>query len=266
MFMFSLTLWIARRRPRADGDTGGRDGKVLITATSICAGDDTSRRIVGRSVGSPPVSWLRRPGVRVGEAVAVVGGAVLLTGSWVVVAVAGHVPAWEARVFGDVNDLPGWLWTPLRVPMQLGSFVGSLLVVAATALVSRNVRLTLAALLASQAAFWTAKGVKDLARRGRPDALLADVHLREDAGGFGYLSGHAAVAFSLAAVLAPEVPARWQLALVVAAVVVAVARVYAGVHLPLDVVGGAGLGLLCGTLARWALGLGGEGLAPRDQM
>jgi membrane-associated phospholipid phosphatase len=36
--------------------------------------------------------------------------------------------------------------------------------------------------------------------------------------------------------------------------------VYAGAHLPLDVVGGAGLGLLLGTLSRWALGLGGEGL------
>jgi hypothetical protein len=34
-------------------------------------------------------------------------------------------------------------------------------------------------------------------------------------------------------------------------------------HLPLDVVGGAGLGVLCGTLSRWAFGLGGEGLPPR---
>jgi len=31
----------------------------------------------------------------------------------------------------------------------------------------------------------------------------------------------------------------------------------------LDVVGGAGFGLLLGTLARWAFGLGGEGLPPR---
>ena len=43
----------------------------------------------------------------------------------------------------------------------------------------------------------------------------------------------------------------------------AVARVYAGAHLPLDVIGGAGLGLLAGTFSRWAFGLGGEGLPPR---
>jgi membrane-associated phospholipid phosphatase len=50
--------------------------------------------------------------------------------------------------------------------------------------------------------------------------------------------------------------------LVAVAVVVGVARIYAGVHLPLDVVGGAGM-LLCGTLSRWLFGLGGEGLPPR---
>jgi undecaprenyl-diphosphatase len=46
--------------------------------------------------------------------------------------------------------------------------------------------------------------------------------------------------------------------------IVGFARIYSGAHLPLDVVGGAGLGLLSGTLARWALGLGGEGLPPRE--
>jgi membrane-associated phospholipid phosphatase len=45
--------------------------------------------------------------------------------------------------------------------------------------------------------------------------------------------------------------------------VVGFGRIYGGVHLPLDVVGGAGIGLLFGTLTRWALGLGGEGLPTR---
>ena len=68
------------------------------------------------------------------------------------------------------------------------------------------------------------------------------------------------VAFALAAVLAPSLPRAWRAVFIALAVTVAFGRVYAGVHLPLDVVGGAGLGLLCGTLARWAFGLGGEGL------
>ena len=90
--------------------------------------------------------------------------------------------------------------------------------------------------------------------------MLADVKLRENASGVGYVSGHTAVAFALAAVLAPSLPRGWRPVVFAVASVVAFARVYSGAHLPLDVVGGAGLGLLCGTLLRWAFGLGGEGL------
>jgi undecaprenyl-diphosphatase len=71
------------------------------------------------------------------------------------------------------------------------------------------------------------------------------------------------VAFALAAVLAPSLPRRWRPVAFGLATVVAAARVYAGAHLPLDTIGGAGLGLLAGTLSRWAFGLGGEGLPPR---
>jgi membrane-associated phospholipid phosphatase len=206
----------------------------------------------------------RRPRVRIGEAVTVVGGAALLAGSWVVVAIAAHVPGWEAHTFEAVNDLPGVLWPLLWIPMQLGSFVGSLVVVTITAVLTRNIRLALAALVASQVAFWTAKSIKHVVRRGRPEALLRHVELREHAGGLGYISGHAAVAFALAAAIAPSVPLRWRVAIYSCAGAIALARVYAGVHLPLDVIGGVGFGLLCGTLARWAFGLGGEGLAPRE--
>src|SRR4051794_1847064 len=147
--------------------------------------------------------------------------------------------------------------------MQVGSLGGSLVVVALTGVVSRNARLTAAALLASQVAFWTAKGIKDLARRGRPEALLRNIHVREHASGLGYVSGHTAVAFALAAAIGPSVPSAWHPLIAAVAVLVGVAGVYAGVHLPLDVVGGAGIGLLCGILSRWALGLGRVGLPPR---
>ncbi len=129
---------------------------------------------------------------------------------------------------------------------------------------SRSPRLTLAALVASQLAFWLSKMVKTTVSRGRPEALLVNVHLREHAHGLGYVSGHSAVAFALAAVLVPSLPRVWQPVAWVVAALVAVARVYAGVHLPLDVVGGAGLGLLLGTFSRWAFGLGGEGLPVED--
>jgi glycosyltransferase 2 family protein len=49
----------------------------------------------------------------------------------------------------------------------------------------------------------------------------------------------------------------------VLAAVVAGGRVYAGAHLPLDVVGGIGVGVVAGAAARWVLGLGGVGVPPR---
>jgi undecaprenyl-diphosphatase len=181
----------------------------------------------------------------------VIGGTAVLCGTWVAVKRAGTVPAWEERVFRRVNGLPDALWPLVWAPMQLGSVAGSLGVVTLTWVVRRDRRLRLAALGASQGAWWAGKVVKVLVSRGRPGALLTDVDVRETASGLGFLSGHAAVAFALASVLTPSVPKRWRPAPFAAAAAVAFGRVYAGAHLPVDVMGGAGLGVLSGGTARW---------------
>ena len=190
-------------------------------------------------------------------------GALLLAGSWLVVAARDHVPALEVRVFDALNGLPGFIWPIVWLPMQVGSFIVSLIAAVVTFIISRDWRLSAATLLAGQAAFWGAKSVKHIVLRARPNVLLTEVHLHERASGLGYVSGHSAVAFALGAVLGPSLPRRWQPLAIVVPIVVAFARVYGGAHLPLDVVGGAGLGLLVGTLSRWVFGLGGEGLARR---
>ena len=85
-----------------------------------------------------------------------------------------------------------------------------------------------------------------LVDRGRPGDLLDDVQIRESGlHGQGYVSGHAAIAFAVATVLTPAAvrAAGGWLPFTLAAVV-AFARMYYGAHLPLDVVGGAGLGIL----------------------
>jgi glycosyltransferase 2 family protein len=202
--------------------------------------------------------------VQPAEVVLVLGGAALLVVSWVIVAAGGHVPAAERWTFEVINGLPDALWPIVWTPMQLGSLAGALVVVLVIQVVGRNVRLTVAALTAGLVAWWSAKGVKAFVSRARPGALLNDVRLHEHASGLGYVSGHSAVAFALAAVVAPSVPSRWRPAVFALAALVAFARVYAGAHLPLDSIGGAGLGLLVGTLSRWAFGLGGEGLPPRE--
>ncbi|MCU1427909.1 MAG: hypothetical protein JWL83_1909 [Actinomycetia bacterium] len=197
------------------------------------------------------------------EVVAVLGGSVVLAGSWIVVVVNHDVPGWEQAIFERVNNLPDALWPVVWGPMQLGSLAGSLVVVVVTFVVTRQRRLTLTALGGSQVAWWSAKAVKALVARGRPSALLVDVKRREQATGVGYVSGHAAVAFALATVVAPSIPRAWRPGAFGLASVVAFARLYSSAHLPLDAVGGAGLGVLSGTVFRWAFGLGGEGLPVR---
>lgn len=186
------------------------------------------------------------------EALAAAGGGALLAGTWVT-ATGGGVPAWEAHVFHWVNDLPAGLWGFLRVPMQLGSLAGSLGVVAVTAVATRDRRLAGATFVASEAAYWGAKVVKEIVARPRPTLLLHGVHLHERATGFGYLSGHTAVAVALTTTLVPSLPNTAKAGAIALAVIVGFARIYSGAHLPLDVVGGAGLGILCGLAARRAL-------------
>jgi undecaprenyl-diphosphatase len=105
--------------------------------------------------------------------------------------------------------------------------------------------------------------VKYRVGRGRPHQLLPDVRVRERTTGLGYLSGHSAVAFALATVVAPELPGRWRVVPFTLALGTGFGRVYAGAHLPLDVAGGVGLGILAGVAARWGLGLGGVGVPAR---
>jgi undecaprenyl-diphosphatase len=74
-----------------------------------------------------------------------------------------------------------------------------------------------------------------------PHALIAVPH----SGSFP--SGHAATSFACATVLAAFAP-RLAPGFVVLACAIAFSRVYVGVHYPLDIVGGAALGVLVGLL------------------
>lgn len=164
-----------------------------------------------------------------------------------VVALRRDVPAAEVGLMRSLARGPGWLEPPLVTVMQLGTLallpaVG-LLCWAAT----RRPAGFLAALVAGLAADLLAGRIKDAVGRGRPAALIEGFHPRETATGAGFVSGHTAVAFAVAAVLAGLLPARRAWIAWTLAALVGVARVHVGVHLPLDVVGGAALGVAVGT-------------------
>ena len=183
----------------------------------------------------------------------VIGGSVLLLSA--IPVHANSISAGEKSVFEAVNDLPSGIYpVPAWIFMQLGNF----LVVPATtlvALVARRVRLAATIAVAGLSTYVLAKVVKHFVERGRPSRFVPDLHIRGAAAhGLGYVSGHVAVISALAVAAWPYLGRRGRIAVVALAGIVGLLRVYVGAHLPLDIVGGIGLGVACGGLARLLLG------------
>jgi undecaprenyl-diphosphatase len=178
---------------------------------------------------------------------------------------ADRVGAAETDAFRLVNDLPSLPFPVVWVPMQLGN----LLVVPAAvlaALALRRYRLAGGLALAGAGVYVLAKVVKRFVERGRPSDLLDEVVVRGAAPhGLGFVSGHIAVVTSLAFVAWPWLPRWGRWAAGAAVVAVFLARMYVGAHLPLDMVGGAALGLAVGALVRLLLGVPARAPDPADE-
>jgi membrane-associated phospholipid phosphatase len=149
----------------------------------------------------------------------------------------------EAQAFRAVNGLPGSLYGPVWAVMQLGT-LGAAPAAAGVALLAHD-RALAGRLLAAGTGTWAlSKLVKQMVRRPRPAALVSGARTRgRDASGLGYLSGHAGVAAALGTAVFPRLGASGRAVVAAAVPIVGLSRIYVGAHLPLDVAGGAGLGL-----------------------
>ena len=157
----------------------------------------------------------------------------------------------EQEAFRLLNNLPDRLYRPAWPVMQLGALAAAP-ATAGVALVAGKRGLAGRLLGGGTVAWGLAKVVKRVVRRGRPRALLPAVRTRgQEATGLGYLSGHAAVAAALTAAAWPELGTAGRRTAAGLASAVGLSRIYVGAHLPLDVAGGAALGLLVD--GAWAL-------------
>lgn len=174
-------------------------------------------------------------------------GGALFVGS-LIEARGGRLPPYEERIFRGVNGASDRLRLPVRAIMQAGTFATVPAVSVIALLVGRR-RLATSLLASGTIAWLGAKAAKPLAGRARPEAVLGDVKVREGiTGDLGWVSGHMAVSTTLACVGSEAVP-RWARPLLLAvAGVTGAGRMYIGAHLPHDVVGGAGLGMMISAL------------------
>jgi glycosyltransferase 2 family protein len=209
--------------------------------------DGTPRPRVGRGWGG-----LRSARRHPGDVLRVLLGS-LVAAAGALAAHRGHVFAFDANLFRLVNQLPDLLGQPLLVVMQLG-VVGAIPVVAAVTLAARRPRLARDLALSGGLAWVLAKVVKDMVGEARPLALLQGVVVRAVHTGLGYPSGHVAVAAALATAAGPWLPRPARRAAWWAVWLVALGRMYAGAHLPLDVVGGAALGWAAAAAVHLVLG------------
>lgn len=193
------------------------------------------------------------------DAWAVLGGLVVLAVCMFIVR-SGEVGSVEEAVFHAINGLPDFLQAPVWL-LQLPGILVFPLLVALVALLLRRYRLAAAmALSVPIKLLLERRVVKVLVERQRPGTSVSDAILRDASPtGLSFPSGHAVLAFALAGLLAPYLGRNGKLVVYTLAALNGVARIYLGAHNPLDIVGGAGLGIAIAGALNLVFGVPAQG-------
>jgi membrane-associated phospholipid phosphatase len=171
---------------------------------------------------------------------------------------AGAV-SWDVSLFRTLNQVPAAaasVLTPLS-HLFLPAGIIAVVVLLAVYVVARNRSvLPVATGAAAAGTAWAlAHAAKAIADRPRPYEVMADAVLRQQpAHGTSFPSSHTAVTLAVVIALVPFLARPLAAAGIAYAVLVGWSRVYLGVHYPLDILGGAGIGMTAGGVILLALG------------
>ena len=211
----------------------------------------------------------RVPGARAAGLLA--GRGAVVVGASAVVLKAGAT-GWDLSLFRFLNEVPpaaASVLTPLvHLFLPIGIVIAVVLTAGYVVAWTRSV-LPLAAGAAAAGATWAlANAAKVIANRPRPYQVVADAVLRQPpAHGTSFPSSHTAVTVAVVIALVPFLPRALAGVAIAYAVLVGWSRVYLGVHYPLDILGGAGIGIVVGGAILLALGVlfHRSGRAAKDQ-
>jgi membrane-associated phospholipid phosphatase len=188
------------------------------------------------------------------DVVLMVAGMVVLLASTVLA--RRGVYRWEVVTFQTINGLPGGIRPFLWVLNQYGTAI-TIPVTTAIALLFRWWLLALSLAISGVAVYLLARVIKEFVARGRPADFVEEVVEREtfSPSSLGFPSGHAAVAWAITLILLVYVGRPWQIAAIVLAIIVPLVRMYVAAHLPLDLIGGAALGVTVASAVNVLLGV-----------
>ena len=167
--------------------------------------------------------------------------------------------SWDVSLFRVLNEVPASVASVLTPLAHLFLPVGILIVVVIitgyVVVRNRSVLPVAAAAVAAGGALLLAHVAKAIADRPRPYQAMADAVLRQQpAHGTSFPSSHTAVTVAVVIALIPFLPRALAPVAIAYAVLVGWSRVYLGVHYPLDVLAGAGIGIAVGGAVLLALG------------
>lgn len=159
------------------------------------------------------------------------------------------ISSFEENVFLFFYQLPDWLKPSFYVVTQLGSLY-MLLALAAIFAFKKRYHIVIRLLMTGALAYLLAGFAKSILGRDRPAELLSNIISFDIIQGPGFPSGHVALATALAFTIGHVMSRKYHWVPVVWIVGVAVSRMYLGVHLPLDIVGGFAIGWFAYALFR----------------
>ena len=193
-------------------------------------------------------------GIRTGSLIGFIIGLVLLTIS-AYVAHKHQLTGLQASLFHNINNenLPSVFTTAAK---WITEGLGAGYAIAACILISlifKKFKLAWQFLFVTAGAGVVADLIlKPLVKEPRPFALLkgTNLHTRVFESDLGFPSGHATEATAMALMLWFILPSRWRWLSVLWILLVGWSRLYLGVHTPIDILGGIGVGLAAVSFLR----------------